>query len=109
MTSFELDVTAPVGDFTLKTPDGPITYDVMAITKEPLLLFERMGRLDSTDVKAQVPQVMEALASILVPQNGGPPAGELFQKLYDDGVLGVNHLKQMADFVLDTAVGDPPA
>lgn len=105
----ELDVTKPVGDLKLTTPDGVIIYDVMAITKEPMRLFERMGHADEGDVAEVAVQMIEALTSVLVPQNGAPPAGELFSRLYDDGFLGINHLRQIGEYVMTTAVGNPPA
>lgn len=109
MPSFELDVTQPVGDFTITTPEGRITYDVMAITKEPMILFEEMSRADSGDMNAAAVQMIEALSSVMTPQNGGPPAKELFGRLFDDGFLGVNHLREIGEYVMSTAVGSPPA
>lgn len=107
--SFELDVTQPVGDFTITTPEGRITYNVMAITKGPMLLFEEMSRGLGGDMNAAAVQMIEALSSVMTPQNGGPPPKELFTRLYDDGFLGVNHLRQIGEYVMATAVGDPPA
>ena len=109
MPGFELDVTKPVGDVTITTPTGRIVYDVMAITKTPMALFEEMSRDDTTDLDASALQMVDALASVLTPQNGGPPAAELLRGLYDDGYLGINHLRQLGEYVQSTAVGVPPA
>lgn len=107
--AFELDLTKPVGEIALTTPEGRIMYDLSAITKDQLELFQRMGNMDSSDVSEQVPQVVDALGSVLMPQNGGPPAGELLDRLYSENILGVVHIRQLADFVMDLAVGNPPA
>jgi hypothetical protein len=61
------------------------------------------------DVQASALQMIETLSSVMTPQNGGPPAHELFRRLYDEGFLGLNHLRQIGEYVQATAVGDPPA
>jgi hypothetical protein len=106
MPGFELDVTKPVGDIAITTPEGRIVYDVSDITKEPLLLFQQLGKDEDADHAAEM---IAALGSILTPQNGGPPAEELFTRLYEDGFLGVTYLRQIAEYVQSTAVGVPPA
>jgi hypothetical protein len=106
MPGFELDVTKPVGDIAITTPEGRIVYDVSDITKEPLLLFQQMGKDEDAD---HALEMIAALGSILSPQNGGPPAAELFTRLYEDGFLGVTYLRQIAEYVQSTAVGVPPA
>ena len=107
--SFELDVTKPVGTFKITTPTGELVYDVLAVTKEPLRVFERMAHEASDDPVAMAVGIIEAVSSVLAPQNGAPASRELLTELWDDGYLGLNHLRQIAEYVQQTAVGDPPA
>lgn len=107
--SFEIDVTKPVGSFTLRTPSGPLVYDVMAITREPLEVFKRISESPSDDPADMAVEIIEAVSSVLVAQNGAPPPREMFDQLWLDGYLGLNHLRQIAEYVQKTAVGDPPA
>ena len=106
MPGFELDVTKPVGDIAITTPEGRIVYDVSDITKEPMALFQQMGQDADAD---HALEMIDALSAILTPQNGGPPAKELFTRLYEDGYLGVTYLRQIAEYVQSMAVGVPPA
>jgi hypothetical protein len=113
MADFELDVTRKVvGSFALNTPDGRIEYDILPITREPAMMIEEFSRRDLTaeGLSEQAVAVLDVVASLLAPHNGGPPAKDVLHQLWEDGYLGMDHIARMGEFIAGRAgAGSPPA
>lgn len=113
MSDFQLDVTKPSGEtVTITTPDATYTYEVVPLTREPMLLFDKLRRrdLEDEDLDAHATALIEGVGALLASHNGNPAAAVVLSELWQQGYLGLVHLRSLSEHLLEKASGGrPPA
>jgi hypothetical protein len=121
MSDFELDVSKPVGEtVTIKQDETQHRYDVLPLTKSRVRLFQDQERHardlkqrsddgEDVDMDEAAQMLIAALSGLLGTQNGGPPAGEVLGRLWDEDILSFTALERLTQHLTEKAGSHPPA
>ena len=102
----------PIGSMGLTAPDGRVEYNILPLTRGPMLILDKFRNFDfeGAGFEDQLDATFEAIAGLLEPQNGGPPARETLDKMWKAEYLDAPQVADLAEFLTTKASGDnPPA